>query len=89
MLPILAVMCGRLVYTDWLMKNGVEVFVDMPKDADRKELIAKSGNKIYALHLVSECCETNSTGVYIALCLFFIRAISRMKLLQMLEMHLK
>ena len=23
----------------WLMKNGVEVFVDMPKDADSKELI--------------------------------------------------
>ena len=31
----------------WLMKNGVEVFVDMPKDADSKELIvlAKSDTK--------------------------------------------
>ncbi len=45
MLPILAVMSGlHVVYLVCrLMKNGVDVFVDMPKDADRKEpIIARS-----------------------------------------------
>ncbi len=46
MLPILANLCSVRVYLVCrLMKNGVGVFVDMPKDADRKELIARSGNK--------------------------------------------
>ncbi len=30
----------------WLMKNGVEVFVDMPKDADSKELIVLARSDI-------------------------------------------
>ena len=30
----------------WLMKNGVEVFVDMPKDANNKELIVLARSKV-------------------------------------------
>ncbi len=49
--PILAVMSGLHMLVYRLMKNGVDVFVDMPKEADRKELIARSGNKIYTLRI--------------------------------------
>ena len=39
----------------WLMENGVEVYVDMPKDAENKELvlIARSGEDCRA-----ECAST-------------------------------
>ena len=44
MLPILAVMSGlHVLYLVCRLMNGVDVFVDMPKDADR--LIVRSGNK--------------------------------------------
>ncbi len=47
MLPILAVMsCLHVLYLVCRLMNGVGVFiVDMPKDANRKELIARSGSK--------------------------------------------
>ena len=39
----------------WLMKNGVEVFVDMPKDADSKELIVLARSDIESRF---ECSKT-------------------------------
>ncbi len=35
----------HVLYLVCRLMNGVGVFVDMPKEADRKELIARSGNK--------------------------------------------
>ncbi|XP_064398082.1 uncharacterized protein LOC135344752 [Halichondria panicea] len=39
----------------WLMKNGVEVFVDMPKDADSKELIVLARSDV---RNQAKCSET-------------------------------